>query len=110
MHSAYRVHPALTERWAPTVGQAEPHPRQRHRIATRVTPPTRQVEPAGPVVPAPLLFSVVAEELAATLPRPPPRAQPMALAMVSLARVPQAAQGAQEAGGVSDMMPSHPNG
>jgi hypothetical protein len=38
---------------------------------------------------------VVLEELAATPPQPPPRAQPMVLAMVSLPRLPQAAEAAQ---------------
>jgi hypothetical protein len=84
----YLAHLALTERQASTVGQAEPQLRQHHRTPpTRVTLPTRQAELAAPPVPVPL-----AEELAAT----PPRARPMALAMVPLPRLPQAAQAEAE--------------
>ena len=90
-------HTALTERQAPTVGQAETQPRQRQRIATRVTLRTRQAEPAVPAVPVLPVLPAVTEELAATPPRPPPRAQPIALAMVSLPRLAQAAQAAQAA-------------
>ena len=97
LYLAHPAHPALTERQAPTVGQAEPQPRQRQRIAIRVTLRTRQAEPAVPAVPALPVLAAVTEELAATPPRPPPRAQPMALAMVSLPRLPQAAQAAQAA-------------
>jgi len=75
------------------VGQVETQPRQRHRIATRLT--SAQAEPAVTVVPALIpLLPVVTEEPAATL---PPRAQSIALALVPLARVPQAAQAAQPA-------------
>jgi hypothetical protein len=49
----------------------------------------RLVQPAAPPV------AVVLEALAATPPQPPPRAQPMVLAMVSLPRLPQAAEAAQ---------------
>src|ERR1700747_3771319 len=71
---------------------------QRDRIATRVTLRAREVEPAAMAVTVLLSWlPVVAEELAATLPRPPPRAQPMAPGMVLLAQAPEAAQGAQAA-------------
>jgi hypothetical protein len=43
------------------------------------------------------VLPLVTEELAATPPRLPPQAQPMALAMVSLPRLPQAVQAAQAA-------------
>lgn len=51
----------------------------------------RQAEPAPPVGPPSLT-----EELAAKQTRPPPRAQPMPLAMVLLPRWPQAAQAARQ--------------
>jgi hypothetical protein len=70
--------------------------------ATAVTPPnsdpttprTRQVEPAAAAVPLLALLPLVTEELAATPSRPPLQARPTSLAMVSLPRLPQAAQAA----------------
>ena len=77
-------------------GQAETQPRQRPRIVIRVTLRPREVESAVSAVLVPFpVIPEVAEVLAATRLRPPPRPQPTALATVSLPRAPEAAQAAR---------------
>ena len=71
LYLARPAHRALTERQAPQVGPAETQRRQRHRIATRATLRTRQVESVVPEVAVLVqVFPVVTEELAATPPQP----------------------------------------
>jgi hypothetical protein len=53
-----------------------------------------------------LIISVVSEALAVLAVTPPPRAQPMVLAMVSLLRLPQAAEAVQAVQAQSSVSPA----